>query len=557
MIDLAGEQGVLLLYGLTLAAVVAALLAVRKPVGPGPQPTREGAPNRAPTWLAVGLIVALGLLLRISHTEQAPPAVYVDEAANGNDALRALASGRFAWFYPGNSGREGLFINLVALCFAWIGPGILSLRLPAILASTLTIFGVFLLFGEMFNRRTGLLAAYLTAVSFWPVAMGRLGLRANLLPMVLVFSFWMLLRGLKTRRLLWFALAGVVFGIGLHTYIAWRAAPLVLVVAGAAMAARTRSLFRTHWRPMLVFVGASLIVAAPMIVTFARHPDYLLFRTQTASIFSAELNHGSPLRAFIRSLFFSLAKYNVWGDPSFRRHLPPYPLLDPLSAALFLSGLLMTAARLVAWLRSRAGSPPDASLFLLVWFFGMLAPEFLSAEDVPHSLRAIGTLPVVLAFAALPLDWAFAQASLRSSRARRALLATIAASLAVVGVLNPGMYFLVWAKRRETALAFDKRLTDVSNYLSTAPVCETFIIVGRDSLATLPIKVFHPEATNTFLYEDEADRIAPKDRRRFMVILLKRNPAVMRTLQDGFPGLTLTERRSDPGSRFFVMTPGD
>jgi 4-amino-4-deoxy-L-arabinose transferase-like glycosyltransferase len=556
---------VLLVYGLSLVATVAGLLAVRVPIHPRGDGGREEA-GAGPvtsgqatlTLLCVGLIVAVGLLLRTYHTEQAPPAVFVDEAANGNDALSALASGDYRWFYPANSGREGLFINLVALCFAWLGSSVLALRLPAIVASTLTILGVFLLGRELLNRRIGLLSALLVAVSFWPIAMGRLGLRANLLPLILVFSFWALLRGLRRRSLPWCALAGIIFGVGLHSYIAWRVAPLVLIVTGAALAISRRSLYRTHWAPILAFAVASLVVALPMISTFCAHPDYFLFRSRTVSVFSAELNHGSPLATLLRSIFLSLAKYTSWGARSWRFGLPPYPLLDPLTAAFFLCGLVVTLARVVASLGSatRAATRDDergASLLVAAWFFVMLFPEFLSAEDVPHNLRAIGTLPVVFVLAAIPLDLALRRASGRSVWARRAAVGVISLCLAIVGVLNPAMYFLVWAKQPETALAFDKKLTDISAYLDSAPPGEKYFVIGHDSLARLPIKIFHPEPTNVFVYEDELDRIVPRSRRGLMIFLIRRNPTAIRTLQERFPDLALVEQRSGPGSRFYVM----
>jgi predicted membrane-bound mannosyltransferase len=66
---------------------------------------------RLRTPLLLGLVIVLGAALRFAAIGEAPPGLYTDEAANGNDALHALATGEWQWFYPANNGREGLFIN--------------------------------------------------------------------------------------------------------------------------------------------------------------------------------------------------------------------------------------------------------------------------------------------------------------------------------------------------------------------------------------------------------------------------------------------------------------
>ncbi|MDZ4385210.1 MAG: hypothetical protein U0944_02205, partial [Candidatus Moranbacteria bacterium] len=89
-------------------------------------------------YILLFLILALGLFLRTYHIDTAPPGIYPDEAVNGQDAIRALETGEFQWFYPANQGREGLFMNLIAFCFKFFGISILTLKLPAIIFGTLT-----------------------------------------------------------------------------------------------------------------------------------------------------------------------------------------------------------------------------------------------------------------------------------------------------------------------------------------------------------------------------------------------------------------------------------
>ena len=129
-------------------------------------------------------------------------------------------------------------MNLIALCFKLFGASILTLKLPAIIFSTLTILGTYLLIKELFysclpagrKERIALIGAFLVAVSFWSINFGRISFRANMLPFVLAFTFYFLFRALHTRKKLDFAFSGLFFGLGIHTYIAWRISPLILIL---------------------------------------------------------------------------------------------------------------------------------------------------------------------------------------------------------------------------------------------------------------------------------------------------------------------------------------
>ena len=90
-------------------------------------------------YLLVFLVVALGFFLRVYNINHIPSGIYPDEAVNGEDAYKANLSGNYQLYYPNNEGREGLFMNLIALCFKFFGINILSLKLPAILFSTRTL----------------------------------------------------------------------------------------------------------------------------------------------------------------------------------------------------------------------------------------------------------------------------------------------------------------------------------------------------------------------------------------------------------------------------------
>ncbi len=140
---------------------------------------------------AFALILVLAVLFRVLGLDQIPAGLSHDEAYDALNAIEIMAGARPV-FFDSNNGREALFMYLVAGVFGLFGVGPIALRLVSALAGVLAVG---LLFG--FARRTygsmvALLAAGLMSVSFWPVFDSRVGLRASLLPAIVIGLSWAL-----------------------------------------------------------------------------------------------------------------------------------------------------------------------------------------------------------------------------------------------------------------------------------------------------------------------------------------------------------------------------
>ena len=189
--------------------------------------------KKSQIFILLFLIVAIGAFFRLWQLDSIPPGLYPDEALNANQGLEAWQTKDFKLFYPDNNGREGLYVNIIALFFAALGISLFSFKLVGILFGTLTIAGQFLFTKEVgrflslpSKAATGaaLLSSFFLAISFWHINFSRIGFRAILLPFVLVFTSYFLLQGLRTKRIRDFATAGLFFGLGIHTYISFRLA---------------------------------------------------------------------------------------------------------------------------------------------------------------------------------------------------------------------------------------------------------------------------------------------------------------------------------------------
>ncbi|MBP6789200.1 MAG: glycosyltransferase family 39 protein, partial [Candidatus Promineofilum sp.] len=431
------------------------------------------------------LAVGLAAVLRFYRLGEWPPGPYRDEAYNALDALGVLR-GQHALFFPANNGREPLFIYLVALSIALFGPTTLALRLPAAVVGALTTLPAWLLGRAWFGRAAGLLAAFLWAITLWPVHLGRIGLRAGLLAPLLALAFWLGTRAYREQRAaLWFA-AGLVYGLSFYTYLAVRFTPLLLALFAVYLVATGRRARLWDNGRALWFVGGAALVVAPLAVVLLRQPELLLGRAGQVSILSPEVNGGEPLRALLGNVGRALGLY-LWRGDAILRHnaLLSYdvvlksdnpagrPLFDLFMAGPFLVGL--------GWCVWRWRRP--AAAFLLLWQLVMLGPTIL-AEDAPHFLRAAGILPGAVFFPAIGLALLWQWPRLPALLRRAAVILLLAGSLALT-VRDYARY----AQQLDVAYLWESAAAELANAAQATPP-ETAVYLDRRFVEGWPSVTF-------------------------------------------------------------------
>ncbi|HWQ60066.1 MAG TPA: glycosyltransferase family 39 protein, partial [Candidatus Fimivivens sp.] len=421
------------------------------------------------------LITLAGFAIRNYRIESVPSGLYPDEAMNGVDGLVANESGDYRIFYPNNNGREGLFINLQALTVKTFGNTIPALKLWSEIFGALAVLGIGLLAWELFRSRYAAIAASLiVATSFWAISFSRIGFRAIMVPFLLSFSFFFFFRGLRNGKIFPFVFSGFFFGLGLNTYVAFRLAPLILILIFPFLFLSYRSFFRRFWKHALVFVLFAALGAAPMLYAIVKHPEIFSSRSAAVSILSPEVNQGDFFGTLAKTLGLSLIKYDFVGDQNWRHNYPPYPILDPIVGTLFLAGFLFSIGMFIRILgkRLRTGKP-DSELtvhaFLLAGFFSMLAPEFLTNEGLPHALRAIGTQPFVFLFATMPLVFLFRRFREGKGGKKVAFALFLVLALAGSGTFNLVKYFSFYRNNPNQHGAFSESITNMAYYLNSLP----------------------------------------------------------------------------------------
>jgi 4-amino-4-deoxy-L-arabinose transferase-like glycosyltransferase len=391
-------------------------------------------------WWPTAVVLAAAAL-RLIALDHLPPGLFYDESANGIDALRVLG-GWHPVFFPGDQGREALFIYLQTATIAMIGPSPLALRLPAAALGILTVAASYATFRAFAGRTVGLLGAFLLAVSYWHVSLSRLAFRTDALPLFSALTAFFLWKGVRSDRLVYYGLAGACLGADLYTYIPARLAPVLfaawLVGLLAIPAWRGPTPTRRILLGGLVTAIVFAVTAFPLANYFYRHPQDFFERIENAARPGGEAT--TALAGFGRA-----AAALVWlGDSNPRHDLPGRPLVDvPLSVL----GVVGAAIAL------RRGRDPTA-VFSLGWCLAMLTPAALGDEPA-HALRLAGELPFLLLFPAHGLAW-LGRVRWRGRQAVGAL-----AALAVLlggGIATTRDYFAIWPARSDTYEAFEAGL---------------------------------------------------------------------------------------------------
>ncbi|MFH0712466.1 MAG: glycosyltransferase family 39 protein [Candidatus Jorgensenbacteria bacterium] len=419
------------------------------------------------------LILLLASFLRLYSLNSAPPGLYSDEATNGNNAVQALEAappdGGFRAFYAENNGREGLFINIQAIFIKLIGStGLIGpieiLRLPSALFGILTVLGVYFLTKELFgDKRIALFAAFLIATSFWHINFSRIGFRAIMAPAFLTWGLYLLLLSYSPRfageagksyRSYWTyllpLLAGAVYGLGMHSYIAYRATPLLIVFSLWLLG------IRHGWKRTLkigaIFIVASIIVFLPLGFYFLENPADFFGRTSQISVWQSP----TPLKDLGLNILKTAGMFSVAGDYNPRHNIPGSPLLYWPVGILFLMGIFVGIKKLTQ------------NSILFAWLVVSALPVIISNEGMPHALRAILMAPPVFILAALGGAWLYEK--IRSIGPISLIGPIGLIFLIVFSAVNAyTSYFIDWAKRPDVASAFNQDIVRVAEEMNKLP----------------------------------------------------------------------------------------
>ena len=422
-----------------------------------------------PTTYILLLLLTVALAYRLPGLTTLPGNIHNDEAAVGLQARTDVSPGAppllsIGWAYLPQLGfvYGGLFLRT-------FGDNLWALRFSSVVAGLLSIVVLYLLARDLFGRRVAVLAAAFLTINHVHVHWSRMG-GHYIQPILMVpLTLWLATRSLRTNRPIYYVLTGLALTVSLQVYYAARIDFLLVPVLLAITLAAHRTIVATHWRGVLLALGACLISAAPLLAMIYRDdPGALAGRATDVFLFN------TANQAIVQHYVTNPADYRPWSivwmqvqriplifstvyDSSLQ-HPVSAPMTDRFTAALLLLGLVCC----VRYLRR-----PGYGL-TLVWFIAVIVFGGVLTTDFPFGPRLSALIPVLGLLPALFLGilWSSAERAFGTVYARMPMLTLCIILLVLAGQENYRIYnvgFTAYPQEQSTTLA---------RYLATLPLHE-------------------------------------------------------------------------------------
>jgi len=203
--------------------------------------------------------------------------------------------------------KQPLFLWQMALSIKILGNSVLAARLPSILMGAVLVWPLFRIGMHAFNARTGFIAAWLWACSYYALELagGAIGMDHNDMAFLfyVTLSLWAFFEYMASRRRSWILLAGALAG----------GAVLCKWLAGMLVFGGIGFLALLHWSDAriridgLLALGVAVLVAAPwQVYTFMRFPAETAHEMAYNARHVTEVieNHGGPWHYYLDQLGF-------------------------------------------------------------------------------------------------------------------------------------------------------------------------------------------------------------------------------------------------------------
>lgn len=375
-------------------------------------------------WILLGAIVILATLIRLYNIDKVPASPDWDEAALGYNAYSILQTGRdeYGKVFPVvlesfDDYKPAFYAYAVIPFIKLFDLSVLSVRLPSAIFGILTVFAVFFLVRELFQKdfylgkipikrnNLALLTSFFLAISPWHIQFSRVGFEAQV---GLAFNIFALLFFLKALKNKYFLPVSFFFAaVNIYVYQSEKVyTPLLFIVLFAVF---FKELVKIPKRWIVGALAIGIIVVLPMALFIFTNP-HSLSRAKGVSVFSdtekllssntekinrdmlrndkigilLDNRRSEYVKAFI-SGYISHFEPN-WlfyqGDVA-RHHAPFMGLLYIWTLPFILIGLYILLF--------------SSTLLKTKWFivlYALIAPIPASITiDVPHAVRTINFIP--------------------------------------------------------------------------------------------------------------------------------------------------------------------
>jgi|TARA_B100001971_G_C18264350_1_gene590342 4-amino-4-deoxy-L-arabinose transferase-like glycosyltransferase len=391
------------------------------------------------------LIIIFALVIRVYQLNELPSGFHLDEAMTGYHAYSILKTGRD---FRGNllpilieTHNEAMYAYLAVPFISIFDLNVFSARLAAAVIGTLTVLSTYLFAKELFNKKVGLISAFLLAVSPWHLVASRFGLRPILVPFFVTLGLFFLLKSLKNPKL--FVISAFIFGLLLHTYTVTKLfVPLMLILFFLFYHKELIMSFKSNKKKCVLSIIIFLILALPAYGVYFFGDGNKRF--DSISVFQAP----RPIHQFFSNLLSHLSPDFLFisGDANLRHSLPGFG-----QAMLVLIPFILLALFFFACKQKKEG------LFLVSSFVIGIIPASLTAEGIPHALRSIAAVSFLEIIAAYGIFLLYKYLKNRKKYIKTAVIIFVGLLLASNSALLIYSYFIKYPPVSEDWFQFGLR----------------------------------------------------------------------------------------------------
>ncbi len=448
-----------------------------------------------PAWeiLLIFTITLVGFFLRQVFLAEVPHNLSGDEGEMGLAARKILHGIMPDPFATGWLSHPNLWFFLQAFSLWLFGNDVAGLRMLSVLFGTATIPALYLFARPFFGRAAALFGAALLASNHFHIHYSRNALNNIADPLLGVLGFAALLRGIHSRKLLPFALAGVAFGVAQHFYMGARLLPLLVVLLLCyEVIIHPMRFVRVRWHWGLVAIGF-LLGIGPLLWFFLSHPSDFNARLELVGVYQSDWLrsqiefHGLTIQqVWQNQIIGGFGAYTFMPDRS-AQYDPGIALLDPYTSILFVLGIALLIMR---WRRGE-------SVLLLAWLIGTSTLGGVLLANAPVSPRYVTTAPIFCLVAAVALAELAKLLPQLLPMSRWVVHGVAGAVVVVLAVWNINFYFNDYTPRNIFGWINVEVGTELGYYLANQPDSEEVYVYFFG-----PPRMYYGFGTTKFLSRD-------------------------------------------------------
>lgn len=367
-------------------------------------------------WAIIS-VLCLALFLRAYKVDVNPPALSWDEASIGYNAYSILKTGKdeHGTFLPLDAFaafgdyKPVLPIYVTVPFVGLFGLTELAVRLPSVIAATLTVGMLYLLVLALFgssksSKSLGLISALLLTITPWHIMLSRAGFEANIALLFLIVGLWLVIKSKEHPTLLY--ICWLPFVAGVYTFNSARyAGPLIAMGVGWYMR-KTLLAHRKYLIWGIVVACFALIPILPHLISkesrlrFEEVSIFTDLRTVLTSNLRREVDGVTDVSGLVHNRRIGYAREYLI---HFFDHFEPRYLFvrgdgNPKFSIQDTGQLLIVSAPFLVYGIGMLFLRFPAITGLLVWWLLVSIVPAAVARETPHALRTENTLPVWLIF---------------------------------------------------------------------------------------------------------------------------------------------------------------